>query len=1437
MKKLVLQLSAILLSFCVVVSGAPFQLYFSNRAHAQEVSAEPSGESLRQDSLEQLRQSFLNPDKGEAHLDPFLLSKQIVIDERSENIEAVVRDSQVRDYKDRIEFLEGKIEELSELEVIVKSKLQGLKKGETHKLEELTLVLEDIISRKKLAELDFKDLKDYDPRTGKGLPIEHMVDESLAKRHNWGNNLTIQIVNKSGDIATEIKQKEFTESLSPEFNKENPLKNIINSEVDYSFIIANKRGEALHHFKKPVEALFFFGHYLVYIEKESLRNPKSTLPLRFIDLNYFRANIGNAPLPVYSLPLNIKEVPKEFLIKNGTLRVGESKLSYAQISMLAKVYQVVFNVNVALVDPSTYKNSRPLVNEIFEFFNVSVKSQDKLFHERLKQAISTDKYLSELTGGLKNLPNIDRAKAYEVLESSLADGQVSKEEYKKIKNVLGAQQNLTDANHAVQEGRSLMNRLKLLMRFMIQPRPEGAPKLFNSLVMVATHGQETRKRVYSMAKESLGGKMAGYGVAVGGTILAASQLPEPYALQLYQSLDLISATWQHFQGYLSHINYGLNYADLSKDALVTSTTGWTYFISSYISDGVWTKFLYGLGQVLLVPLKLFATIHITVNSYKLLKNSVFTYRNTDKSDRGFVKSFIEAARTDHRQYWESLSQAEEKASGSDASKLSEAEVKLLTDHIERLKENRESMSALTSDVERSLSGKARKNRKRFYKRYAEAFSGFKEKLGLAKVVEKNIENSQEKLNVKEPDTIIRALTSTFLSYSSLKSTFKFNALTWNYLFISRSFFFSPSKWLMAFIYPNYFKVAVTNPSGKQHFPSRYNGGLNSWPELLKRAMSRAGAGKITSKVGLNNSIFLSKESLDNLREFEKAVGKVETIAIELSMKRAQMALIENVNDPKRLLTIFDSSQRTGEVSTGIRNLHDKKLKKLTKWERLFFRAFYTRTFDTLMQKFLGEMTSTSVDKGVDPETFAKEFVKEMRSKGNIDFYFTEEAIEKIETKVESEVDFKEITRWSKEVTGSAKKFVKRTNIKFRHKLLDTLHPKNPQVNRFLTAREKVEEARAMERAMRMEVSSLFSSIPMGILSTLALYAGVKTGAIMPFDPAGFNSETHYMYMSKYLFYNGFIPGLIIGLMADTWMKVQEDSRIDALGGFDKAITLKDSTKGFWRYFMKNAFKNPKNKWKDNHIFILKLITANIPAALVTITVANFYGLGRFDLGAFLGGYIVIYSTFLSGVSVKMGQAFELASTWIYGKVPRKLRAHPEAQKYFNGQLQKRKILFSYMENFWEIIIVENIAGTMLTLKDNVKYGTRSFLRLIFGGGTPTTILVNFVDTLVETFKNVPGMEATGKFIKYTFSNNYEAFERYPKELVELAPEVVGLQEAEGLPKNKLAEALGKGAAAVGSIGAFASVPYIGAKLLDLKKERKLQKQGVQLRSCKHIFSQ
>jgi len=1436
MKKTFKPLLSITIAASLVFSSTP---YLVKKALAnsspQTLKDEIDPDLEKQQRIEQLRSTLANPKIGQADLDPFDVLRQRVIDERPQRLDAIENKMSIEDFIERKEHFERQIDTLNELEAKLNEKLARVSPG-TEAYSELQLVKSDIDSRRKLAQLELDDLAQFDPRKGNKLPVDFMIDRDLKTRHYWGRNMRVRIEGPNGENLLEFRQKDFDTSLSPRFNKENPVANIVSNQ-DVTFSLIDPKGRVLNQFMIPIEGILFFGNYLVFIEKSKTVTQTQGRNVRFIDLEFFKPNLGNAPLPVYTLPLNEVGQVDRFEIENGELRVGRHKITYQQLALMSQTQQLVFNVNVALADPKTYESVRPLIDEINEFFKKSMQNQDELFKSRLDSSLSVTDYLDQESQRLSEKPKINTTEAKALINEAMKDGKLTESEFRSIKAYLDADDALRQSNRALQDARKLTTRIQLLFQYIIQPRPQGAPKLFESLIMIAMGNSDERARALNWYKGSLSYKLLKYGSAVGGILFASTQLPEPYAINLYQSFDLISAVFEHFKGYIKHIDYGRAYYELAKDAFITSTSGWTYFFQTYFADGVWHKFLYGLWNVLLVPLKVFGSIHLTVNSFKMLRSTI-EIRNASNNEVGFLKAFKLAADRDQKNYWGSLAEAEKQVSGSDAASITPEEVKLLNDHLERLRNGRENLDVLEREIEK---GKLTTGGGPIT-RTLSLITGFKKWFYFGVKTNETMEKTAGALNLKSVDTLRGALAATFLSYASLRTTFKANATIWNYLFITRSYVFSPLKWLMFLIYPNYFSVAVTTREGRQHFPSHYNSGLELWPQKLYRLASEGIQKTILRESLLAEKLFISREGLSNLRAFESYVANMEAVAMEIAKSAAQKALIESIKDPNRIMVLFDSSQNPNEPSTGIRNLHDSKIKELTTSERVFYRAYFTRVFDLVMQGFVSQMHGLDQNITSDPVAFAKNFVKGLRDGSITPVTFDQEKLIQLESDIRKIIDFEAVRSWANRVAHNASNFIDRVNIEYRHRLLESIHPNNRQIRRFLTAKTKVEEPRAMERAMRMEVSSLFTSIPMGILSTLALYAGVQTGMIMPFDPEAMNTETHFKYMSRYLFYNGFIPGLLIGLMANTWMKVQEDARIDALGGFDKQVKFSDSKKGFWRYYLKNFFKNPNNKWLANHTYMLKLITANIPAAAVTIIVSNLYGLGRIDVGAFIAGYIMVYVTFLSGFGVKMSQAFELASAWVYSKVPRKLRASPEAQKYISRSLQKRKMTFAIFENVWQILVEENIAGTMLTLKDNVKYGTRAFLRLVFGGETPTEIIVNFVNKLQLAFQGVPGMNTALEAFKTLISKNYEAFERYPERLGPAPEGVQRVIEDPNLPKSVAGEFFGKLAGMVGSIGLFASAPYIGSEVLQRYREARLQKEGSAILNraqpalkCQNIF--
>ena len=1481
-------LSGILLSFIVLVTQVPFQLFL--RSGAQEttstseimkLSETEAGEEMEK-SLEELRSSIQDP-RESSDLDTFQMMKQGVVDERSQNIEALRAEELLKDYLERVEFLERDIEALKAIRTQQEAK-RAEARTEAQK-KQANDFIEDAKSRIAFAQLELEDLGQFDPRHGENLNVDLMIDDRLKTRHYWGNQMKI-LVSQGDKVITEIKQRDFTQSLSPQFSANNPLGDFRN-QGDMTFTIADSRGRPLHEFFAPVEAVFFFAEYLVYVESSQWNSGGKTLSIRFIDLNYARANLGNAPLPVFTLPLKLDKKPTEFKIENGVLKIGVNPINYPLMVLVSKMSQVFFNVSVSLVDPQTYEQIQPLIKDILDFLGRLMKAQDSLFQEQFRRVVDTDYYLRQFKGGVEKTEPMDVNQLKELIGGLFNDDRLTDTEYSDLRQKLGIAESLSATNQALFESRSLTTRIHLLMRFLMQPRPEGAPKIQQALLMLAFSDNEKRPRSWEFVKNSFSAKLLKYGAGVGvPAILGTMIFPDFFQVQFYKTVDLMSTVHAHFMGYLEHIDYGRAYAHLSKEAFIRVATGVTYFYDSYIVDDRWIRLLQGFGFIFLEILKPLAAIHIVVNSFIALKG-IWRVRSLSQGRLGWLAAFYYESRQASRRYWAEKSEDIEKSGGGRSSDISPEEEKLLLDYLKRLKQGRASTEDLIKEIEKGEVDLSESLLSRFsLKSLADRLSlGGLKKVLLSML--KNQQQSEEDIkrayengvrdydkmtsfseNMGEtykevaknfPGKTVRgvrvALANTFLSYPSLIRSFRTAVLSWNYPYLTRTYFYSPTKWLMFLIYPNFFRATMNSRQGQQHFPSKYNGGLELWPRKLHRMLSRtvngfsqipssglhdSGAGKgkqsdpgwgrFQNIQNFLNQWIISEKGLGDLRQFESVVIRVEAQVIRIARERAQKALMESIRDPDRLLRIFNSRRGT---SIGISDFHDPKIKKLSSRERFFYRAYFTRTFELLMQSFVSEMFAMEGESSMDPSDFTEELFRKIKG-GHIPVIeINEDSLKR--TSLEKNMDYEQIRKWANELAWQGEEFLTKMDIQFRTKLLQSIHPENEQLGLVFQASKMAQKPQAMDRAVRAQISSLFTSIPLGIASTLVLFASVQSGLLQPFDSQGMDTETHFRYMSRYLFWAGFTPAVLLGIVAGTWMKVQEDARIDGYGGFDRVVKYSDGQRGFWRYYFKNVFKNPSNNWRANQLHYLKIIWHSLPAASVTVMATNLYGLGRVDLGIFISGYVIVFATPLVGFGLQLGQAFELASAWIKNRIPRKLRAHKMAMQYVDRQIQLYKLKQSYALNLFEIVIVQGVAGTLLTLSDSARYGTRAFIRLLFGGETLAELVSGLTDKMIEAFKTLPGIEPGMEAVRHIFTNNFEAWQRFPKELIEISPGVERVEYNSNLPKNSLGEVIGKTGAITFSWGLLSAIPYVGSHALQSANEKRLQRRGSQLR-CSVLFA-
>lgn len=1204
-----------------------------------------------------------------------------------------------------------------------------------------------------------------------GENVEDFIDEDLPLKRHYSNNLQIQIVDEEGKEIKRISQKQFSESYSPRFSEDLSL------EGFRTFRIVDAKGNLLHTFHRDIDSVGFYGPFLVYIEKNSYNEGRGITPLRFINLEYFKASIGNANLPVFTLPIKTGPLT-ELKIINGKLHINDTKITGDAIKVLSDLYQVYFNISVSLVDPKTQIRAEGMLKELAYFFGKTLEMQDQKVKDQLNFALQNE-------AGLQSIVT-------EMEKKTQVNSQVSKLELEKKKDLINAiktgdrekiiklaetesafKNNILQTNRSMQASRLFLSRIYMTMAKMAEPTPLGSTKIIKSMIMFVEGVLKKDKDLRDYAKASLLKhpyfkyvKFGSYAVAAAAI---GSELPEPYAFHLYQLIDLSSMLFEQAHGYLESINFGLNYGDLYVKASKVAFSG-VLHVADYFREEVVAKFFVGLTSTITIPFIVFGVPHFLVNGIKASKDMSQNWRQVRLAGNSrlqtFKKTFIDYIQRSKTSYDDLMSLSEQEISRIDNSKLTDDEVAELRDLLKT--KNSEGGRLKLANIKESLR-KLRSNTGEFFKNVSL-------KIGHDTIV---IGKGAQALNAvgdfiagnflkktvaeeKRIDTFGKAFSQFCLSYPSLTNTFKTLATTWNYIFITRSFALKPSTWYMALVYPQFFGTAIRSTPGAIHNPTSWNGGKVSTVSTLVNALS---------------SRSLAAQEKLAMKEWEKAVLPIERIVHEEAMNKALEALVRKIDDPKKLQELFDSTQLPGTRETrsslmeagrptgGIAGLTDSKLKKLSGEDLSFFRAFFTKTYDDTMSALVQKVTIDSLP----PES--KDEIERISKMSDFELkkYSSRETIG-MNVLAEVLADPKKGEYWRTEVKNTMNKaiaqnningfandvskklgfFFERKKINYHHNLLKIVDPKGPQVGRFATAERMLAKPTAVARAVRAEVAALLIDKPLSLLTLLTLYAGVTEGIMKPFYPEAMFGAESFFYMSRYLILNGFITGTIISIMADTWMKVQTDSRIQDDGGFDKVPTQEWRKKGFWRYFFKSMF-NPKNKWSTNQIFYTKLVWANIPAVFVMSLATNMLTLGRFDLTAFLTMYIFVFTTPFMGINLKIEQAFELSSSWVRAQIPKKYRAHPEAQEYIQNEIQKKKLMFNFVNH-----IYQTLSGTINNLFENMdtkEYGPRSFARLIFFGYTPTELAVLGIRKVGDTLGFIPGIEPLTHFCEHILTNN------------------------------------------------------------------------------------
>ncbi len=544
-------------------------------------------------------------------------------------------------------------------------------------------------------------------------------------------------------------------------------------------------------------------------------------------------------------------------------------------------------------------------------------------------------------------------------------------------------------------------------------------------------------------------------------------------------------------------------------------------------------------------------------------------------------------------------------------------------------------------------------------------------------------------------TLGQALRHFMFGYSSWTHSTKLFGQIWNPWFIMRNFWLRPRAWLTVMYYPNLFNRAV------------WNGGIATYFDGGKRPITELNVTQKIYKFAKEFPYYTGvDDELAQLERFEKEVVPVQQVIHAAAIKQAFMALTEmGLKDPDyvRILT------QGGDV-----NPYDPKFRKLGKKLKVFFESYFKFAFEESLRAHLEQTAGTASGLG---DKDLKRIVAASKNSIQIGAAEAEELVRLVSernkirdrsTKVADEF-FSGL--WERTKLDHGKKVMRAMDSQFNYSL-----------NRYKTAATQMQNEEAMARATRQYMVGLVVDKPIELLLTFLFIAGVDEGVLKPLHEEAFGPDSAF-YVSRYVFWNGYFTGIMISLLADVWMKIQMDSRIDSMGGFDHVPTPEQYKKGFMSYYIHNL-KAEDNKWWDNQKLEMKLAFVNMPAYFLTAMVSNLATLGRFDLDSFVSVYKgALLPT--GGLAFKLDQGFEKSANFVVGGIDSKFHSDPRIQEFRNQKIGRLRLAYNFMyKTFFENPLGNLIMNWMTVPVEGI--GPRAWMRVWYPNEMlPTELVVNY----------------------------------------------------------------------------------------------------------------
>ncbi len=1080
--------------------------------------------------------------------------------------------------------------------------------------------------------------------------------------------------------------------------------------------------DTLHSFHLPTRAITTFGPYVVFVHNQSYDEQTGVQYLSFLDLSFYGPSIGRTDIPVFRLPVASSQAITSLGVKNKKLMLNNKATVAIEAFMAAsELQQAAFNITANLVDPQDIADVIPYIESLQTYFEKIMQAQIQEasdapeaskrakvqlleLSENIGKQIQQNKKLTEFAGKANN-----QLSPEEVAQLSTELRQLIEPYSKGVETAKTVNDRMSAVAQRFSASRGMKARLEAFFSRILSPVPNASLKVKRALVYVGAFRNQERGKFMDFLLDR---------PYLSSFLMAASMMsaasPEAFLELLRGSLALGNGIFDYSKFALLGLGEAFVKGTIATFSPVADLG--TGFYKQYLAGDNLSKTLIGLGAFVPFIMSLYFIPHMIFNLHKI-------YLDWRKpSWKGFVQNQQQFV----SEYYARLAEDEAKRRHLNEKEKAEAAVTFTAEEELEIRQFIE-MRKTESPAYRTPGFLGRS-----WRAFGSSMAKLKSKIGMGKLKSETWS----------------ALTSVAFSYPAMELTLGRWVKFWNWFSGTRyttvgfltlrdvglkynfPIFIRPKPISAAvrMTFPDFFTTVVAkggalkDANGKAighevSVPTVLNGGTRSWEIRDMIWLKETIFGKPSSVQAVENEVVreLSLSQLKGLTEaFEKEIVAVEREVFQVAFQAALRRLPDFLTDKKELINLF--------IHSPMKTAFEKRIRafpvEVRTFLRLYFEEVYAATMSDYLRREIVRFEHSRAENSTPKEIMdslslaglkAKllELRKEARSTDAFHFN-SREASGLAHKHGLDQAIYDRVAKQARKGELSLHNWI----VNRKYNLIADMDPKqNGSMERYATVQERLKSPNALSRAVRAEISKLLITFPLDLGFKLVLSAGVFEGAFKPIQDQMF-SDNSIFYLSRDSFYMLTAAGFTMSMMADAWVKIQQDARQDDMGDFGQIPQGQDAAGSFFRWYMKQ-FNAKNNSLLGNWAFSNKISFWNLPAALVNIGLFSYMFSGRVDLSYLLAGYVVAFATPVSAFYFKVDQAFERAVDYAArGIKDEKWMAHPEIQELIAKERQYYRNRFQWLND-----IYGNIQGNWLQNVEVIptSQGTRGFVRSLLGG--------------------------------------------------------------------------------------------------------------------------